>query len=322
MRREEKLSKSTARFVPSDRTILAKLRGILPSLSPSEARVAMAAIDDPAGTAASTIGELAQRCGTSETTVIRLCRSTGFGGYPEFRLSLAAAAAASVEDEYLSGEILPSDTTEEILRKVTGADARAITETAEHVSIRSLEEAAEAIIAAGRIELFGAVASSFVAQDLQYKLYRIGLTVNCFIDPHAAIPAAALLGPGDVALGLSHSGSTKDTIRFLEVAADNGATTIAITNHPRAPIRRTADIIVTTAARETTFRSGAMASRIAQLTLVDVLFVLVTQSRVDVAMDALQHTYDAERSITKVKKASGKNAKRKNAKRTNAERRK
>lgn len=293
------MPKSAATPDPTDRTVLATLRGILPNLSPSEARVAMAAINDPAGTAASTIGELARRCDTSETTVIRLCRTIGFGGYPEFRLALAAAAAASPEGEYISGEILPDDTTEQVVRKVTGADAQAITETADHVSMRSLEDAAGAIGAASRTDLFGAGASSFVAQDMQFKLHRIGLTSHCFADPDLAISSAALLGRGDVALGLSHTGSTKDVIRYLEVAAESGATTVAITNHPRAPISRTSDIVLTTAARETTFRSGAMASRIAQLTLVDVLFVLVAQGRVDVAMEALQRTHDAVHSPTK-----------------------
>jgi len=293
---------SAAKLERAERTVLATLRGILPNLSPSEARVARGAINDPAGTAASTIGQLARRCDTSETTVIRLCRTLGFGGYPEFRLALAAAAATSVEEEYVSGEILASDTVEQVVRKVTGADAKAITETAQTVSIRSLEDASKAIGAAGRIDLFGAGASAFVAQDMQYKLHRIGLTCHCFADPHLAISSPALLGRGDVALGLSHTGSTADTIRYLEVAAEAGATTIAITNHPRAPIASTADIVVTTAAHETTFRSGAMASRIAQLTLVDVLFVLVAQQRMDVATEALQRTYAAVRPRSKGKR--------------------
>jgi DNA-binding MurR/RpiR family transcriptional regulator len=292
---------SAAKLEPTGGTVLATLRGILPDLSPSEARVARAAVNDPAGTAASTINQLARRCDTSETTVIRLCRTLGFDGYPEFRLSLAAAAASSGDEEYLSGDILPDDTTEQVVRKVTGADAQAIVETAKMVSIRSLQDAAKAIGAAGRIDLFGAGASAFVAQDFQYKLHRIGLTCHCFADPHSAVSSASLLGRGDVALGLSHTGATRDTIRYLQVAAASGATTVAITNHPRAPIARTAAIVVTTAARETTFRSGAMASRIAQLTLVDILFVLVAQQRVDVAMEALQRTYDAVRTTSKGK---------------------
>lgn len=288
---------------PSDGTVLATLRGILPDLPPSEGRVAQAAIHDPAGTSASTIRELAVRCETSETTVIRLCRTIGFSGYPAFRLALAAAAASTSEEpEYLSGEILPDDTTDQVIRKVTGADAQAIIETADQVSKAALEAAATAIGAAGRIDLFGAGASSFVAQDLQFKLHRIGLSCHSFAEHSSAISSAALLGRGDVALGLSHTGTTRDTVRYLDVARASGATTIAITNHPRSAIAENADITLTTAARETTFRSGAMASRIAQLTLVDVLFVLVAQQRVDVALEALQRTYDAVRSPKRVRR--------------------
>jgi DNA-binding MurR/RpiR family transcriptional regulator len=279
---------------PTDRTVLATLRGMLPSLSRSEALVARVALERPAATAASTIGELARQCGTSETTVIRLCRTIGFAGYPEFRLALAGAAAASAEgDEYLSGEILPDDSTEQVVRKVTGADAQAITETAKQVSIGALDEATQAIGGARRTDLFGAGASSFVAQDLQFKLHRIGLVSHCFADPHLAISSASLLDKRDVAIGLSHTGVTIDTVRYLEVARSAGARTIAITNHPRAAIAQMADIVITTSARETTFRSGAMASRIAQLTLIDVLFVLVAQQRIDDANEALHRTFDA-----------------------------
>lgn len=297
------MARNSAKQEPTDSNVLATLRGVLPNLSPSEARVARAAIDDPAGTAASTINELATRCETSETTVIRLCRTIGFSGYPAFRLALAAAAASmGDEPEYLSGEILPDDTTAQVIRKVTGTDAQAIVETADQMSKELIEQAARAIGAAERINLFGVGASSFVAQDLQFKLLRIGLSCQTFADPHLALSSAALLGRGDVALGLSHTGTTPDTIRYLAVAAESGATTIAVTNHPRAAITQSAQITLTTAARETTFRSGAMASRIAQLTLVDVLFVLVAQQRIDAARDALQRTYDAVRTPVRAKR--------------------
>ena len=284
-------------------TVLATLRGVLPNLSKSEARVAREAMTNPAYTSTSTIGELARRCDTSETTVIRLCRTIGFSGYPEFRLALAVAAAASGDSPYVSGEILPDDSTEQVVRKVTGADARAIADTAKQVSIESLEQAAEAIGRARRIDLFGAGASGFVAQDLQLKLHRIGLMSHAFADAHSAIGSASLLCPEDVAVGLSHTGSTRDTVRYLQVARNAGATTIAVTNHPRAEVATTADILVTTAAQETTFRSGAMASRIAQLTLVDVLFVLVAQRDVDKVTAALTRTYDAVRPGSRGKKS-------------------
>jgi DNA-binding MurR/RpiR family transcriptional regulator len=111
-------------------------------------------------------------------------------------------------------------------------------------------------------------------------------------DPHAALTAAALLGAGDVAMAISHSGATADTIDPLQVAAERGARTIALTNFATSPITSHAELVLTTAVRETPFRSGATASRIAQLAVVDCLFVSVAQASFDQASAALSSTHD------------------------------
>ena len=131
----------------------------------------------------------------------------------------------------------------------------------------------DAIDGAGRIDIYGAGASGFVASDFQQKLHRIGRTAFYFPDVHTALTSAALLGKGDVAIGISHTGTTSDVVEVLEQARARRATTVALTNFPRSPITEVADYVLTTAARETTYRSGAMASRLAQLTVVDCLFV-------------------------------------------------
>ena len=103
---------------------------------------------------------------------------------------------------------------------------------------------------------------------------------------------------GDVAIGFSHTGETIDTIVSLAEARRRGATTVAVTNYPRASIAEVADHVVTTAARETTFRSGAMASRIAQLTVIDCIFVGVAQRTFGETRTALEATYTAVRGRT------------------------
>ena len=107
------------------------------------------------------------------------------------------------------------------------------------------------------------------------------------------LTSAALLGPGDVALGVSHSGTTCEVVDALELAGRRGAVTVALTNFPRSPLALVADHVLTTAAHETTFRSGAMASRIAQLTVVDCLFVAVASRSFDATVEALEATWEA-----------------------------
>jgi DNA-binding MurR/RpiR family transcriptional regulator len=151
----------------------------------------------------------------------------------------------------------------------------------------------DALATARRIDIYGVGASGFVALDLQMKLQRIAKPAFAWPDPHMAVSSAALRGRGDVAIGLSHTGTTVDTIDALAEARAHGATTVAVTNFPWSPITEVADHVLLTAARETAFRSGAMTSRIAQLTVVDCVFVTLAQRDLPVTLDALERTFEA-----------------------------
>lgn len=279
-------------------TLLAHVRALTPNLAPAEQRVAAAVTADPAGVAAKTISELAELCRTSGTTVIRFCRALGFPGYPELRLALAAAAQVGRETgwENIGSDIGPHDSLDEVIKKISHADARAVEETGAQLSTQVLEAVVDAVVSARRIDIYGVGASAFVALDLQQKLHRIELISYAWPDPHAAVTSAALLDRGDLAIGISHTGRTGDTIASLLEAGSRKATTVAITNFPGSPIARVADHVLTTAARETTFRSGAMASRIAALTVVDCLFVAVAQRNYQQTLRALERTYAAVRA--------------------------
>ncbi|MEV0408750.1 MurR/RpiR family transcriptional regulator [Actinoallomurus sp. NPDC050550] len=275
-----------------------RVRSLLPSLPPAEARVAQRVIEDPEAVANSTITELAQACGTSETTVIRFCRAIGFAGYPELRLTLATEAGRAqgvTGGRVVGSDISTDDTLQQVVEKISFADARAVEETANQLDIEALERVVAAIVDARRVDIYGVGASAFVALDFQQKLHRIGRTSYGWSDAHIMLTSAAVLEPGDVAVGISHTGTTVDTIDALNVAKRRGATTVALTNFPRSPIAEVADYVLTTAARETTFRSGATASRLAQLTVVDCVFVGVAQRTYEPTREHLEATREAVR---------------------------
>lgn len=283
----------------SSADILARIQAILPSLAPSQHRVASATLEDPALTAASTISELAQRCDTSETSVLRFCRTLGFAGYPEFRIALAAAVGeeAASGRAYVSGEILEVDSVETVVQKVSSADALAVLDTARHVDAEAVETVARAVAAAGRVEAFGAGASAMVAADLHQKLTRIGIRSAAWLDPHGALMSASQLQSGDVALAISHSGETMLTARFLDTARSAGAITVALTNVPRSRVAKAADIVIATSVRETAHRSAAMASRIAQLSIVDILFTLAARADAARTQELVNATHDSVKGL-------------------------
>ncbi|MFJ5612750.1 MurR/RpiR family transcriptional regulator [Streptomyces sp. NPDC093221] len=288
----------TAHRAPDDALagdVLVRIRGAVPSLQPAEKRVAAAILSDPAGAARLSSTALAGQAETSVTTVMRFCRTIGLRNYPHLRVALAGAAARedaqSADRLRASGDISEADTLAQVVDKIVYNEARALEETGANLDLDTLELAVRAISQARRIDIFGIGASGFVGQDLHQKLHRIGLMAFIWTDAHAALTAAALLGKNDVAVGISHSGATVDTVDPLEAAAERGATTIALTNFAGSLLTRSADLVLTTAVREMPLRSGSTASRIAQLAVVDCLFVGIAQRSYDRTTAALAQTY-------------------------------
>lgn len=277
--------------------VLVRIRGAVPSLQPAERRVAAAVLRDPAAAARLSSTALAGQAATSVTTVMRFCRAVGLVNYPEFRLALAGAAAReeaqSADRVRASGDISEDDTLAQVVAKIVYNEARTLEETGNHLDLETLELAVQALSRARRVDIFGVGASGFVGQDLHQKLHRIGLMAFSWTDAHAALTAAALLGHDDVAVGISHSGATLDTVDPLRAAAARGATTIALTNFAGSPLTQCADLVLTTAVREMPLRSGATASRIAQLAVIDCLFFGVAQRSYDRSTTALAWTYGA-----------------------------
>ncbi|WP_233563725.1 MurR/RpiR family transcriptional regulator [Cryobacterium tepidiphilum] len=282
---------------PDSRTVLVRIRAALPALRPSEKRIARVFLDDPAGAAGLSIAEIATECGTSTTSVVRFYKRIGYARYQDLRTDLTREAMREKLENpnlpSLSGDVNRDDTVDDIVAKVALNETLSIADTAKMLDTKELARAIGLVLSARRVDIFGVGASSFVGLDLQQKLSRIGRTALNWPDSHSAWTSAATLDESCVAIAISHSGSTIDTGEFLAIAGGAGAATIAITNFSESALADTADVVLTTAARETRFRSGALGSRIAQLMVVDCLFIGVAQASYEVSMAALRSTYTA-----------------------------
>lgn len=267
-----------------------------PTLTPAMRRIAKAIRDNPAIVLEQTISQIAETCGTSVASVVRFCRAVGVSGYAQLRMSLATElgkeAAKFGSDLTLGAEIAQTDTIEEMVGKVASLEMLAIEETVSSIDFKALERVVAALEKAQRILLFGIGASHFVAQDLHHKLFRVGRNAFLLTDAHEAWSAALLSPKGTVAIAFSHSGTTADTLQFLKIARKNGALGVAITGVPDSALARLADETLIAHARESSLRAGAMVSRIAQLVLVDCLFLGVARVRYDQTIDALKRTRD------------------------------
>jgi DNA-binding MurR/RpiR family transcriptional regulator len=264
--------------------------------TPAMRRVAKVIRDTPSLVLDKTIYELAATCGTSVASVVRFCQALGLSGYAQLRMSLATELGKETaqfgSNLILGAEIDRSDTLQEMASKVASLEMLAIDETVSGLDYEALERVVAALDGAQRILLFGIGASQFVAQDLHHKLFRIGRNAFLLADPHEAWTAALLSPPRTVAVGFSHSGETADTVRYIEIARQAGALTIALTGSPDSALARAADECLVSRARESRLRAGAMVSRIAQLAIVDCLFLGVASQRYEQTVDALERTRD------------------------------
>jgi DNA-binding MurR/RpiR family transcriptional regulator len=124
--------------------------------------------------------------------------------------------------------------------------------------------------------------------EAQHKFLRTGIQCSAYSDNHLQAIVASHLLPEDVVIGISHSGSSKDIVEALQLAKECGATTICITNYGKSPILKYSDIHLFTASQETRYRILALASRAAQLSIIDTLYVFIAFRKKEQAYDAIQ----------------------------------
>lgn len=272
-------------------SIILKIRSIYDSLTKAEKKVADVVLDKADEIIYDSITELAEKCNVGETTIIRFCRKIGLSGYQEFKLLLARDLV--VPEENLHENISANDDLETLVQKIAADNIQVINNTTKILSITQLENAVNAIINAQRIEIYGVGASSYTAFDAMYKFKRLGLFANTYPDAHMQAMSATTLSEKDVAIGISFSGSTRDTVHSLEIAKKAGAKVICITNHARSPITKYADIVLLTSIKETPLRSGALTSKIAQLYILDILYTAVAMRIKEKALENINKTAEA-----------------------------
>ena len=251
-----------------------RIREAMPTLFPAERKVASFLLQSGEDVLHLSIAALARQAGVSPATVVRFCQSLGFDGYRELKISLAQDLALGSAQK-IHGDLHENDDAGTVLRKVFQGNIRTLQDTLRVVDMAAFQRATEAIIGARRIEVYAVGNSSPLALDLQYKFVCIGLCAVAYADPHMMPVAAGQLEAGDVAIGITHSGSSKETVEALARAREGGATTICLTNFARSAVVKVADIALFTAARSPLSPTTAIGMRAAVMTLSDALYANV-----------------------------------------------
>ena len=268
-----------------------RLQGAYSGLRAAEQRVADFVLKHPDELIYLTVTELAERTHTSESTVVRLCQKIGYKGYQEFKIVLARDLVEPATEIYAAIE--PGDDLATVKTKVFQANAQALRDTIEVLDDEQLQRAVDALAKARRVELYGVGGSAPLALDAYHKFLKLGLQAIALSDGDLMAMSSSLLGAEDVALGISHTGASRDVTDALGRAKAHGATTICITHRPSSPITKVSTVVLVTAAQQTAFRSDASSSRIAQLTIIDTLYVGVAHVNHERSLRMIERTREA-----------------------------
>lgn len=257
----------------------------------SEQKIAQYILDNPHAVINSTITELAEMSECSEATIVRFCRSLGYTGFHKFKISYVQNVVEPYK--HLNPAFEKDDSSENIIEKVFYNVKLAIDQTKGMLDNDKFNKAVEAIHNCRRLEIFGSGGSGIVAKDMQHKLLKNGIKCSTHEDIDLQLMSASLLEKGDVALGISHSGTNQGTIECLKLAKDAGATIIVLVSQGKSPILKYGDIILQNATMETIFKSESVSGRIAQLVIIDALVAAVSFREYDISYGAIQKTRDA-----------------------------
>jgi DNA-binding MurR/RpiR family transcriptional regulator len=270
---------------------MAAIRSRLPNLNPAEAKVArvlLAAGDELIYRSAS---EVAQDAGAALSTVVRTCKALGFKGYQDLKIA-CARENHPISPSELADEVTPDDSPKVVLAKLGQAAKEALDYGLPHVDDGQFEDAVAAITASNQVLCLGVGTSAPLAADAGYRFVWIGIDSYAPSDFHVQHVRCTLLEPGDVALVISHTGSTHELVTCARAAAATGAKVIAVTSFPRSPLTEVADIVLVAASRETAYRTEALVSRLAHLAVLDALWVATAVSRGDQALEQSRRIAD------------------------------
>lgn len=265
----------------------------LSTMSASDQKIAQVVLKQPEQVVNYTISKLATEAGVSDASVTRFCHNLNLTGFHDLKIQLAQNATESVSLQNMSRDDASANL--ELIEKNKVAEIKA---TLENVTEAKLDRVLR-LLTESRIVQVSAEGDTYpVADDAVYKFNQIGLlAIDSGGTIETAIAQTMNLNKKDCLLVISNSGEAAGIIKQIKVAKQKGMQVIAITNRADSPIALLADVHLKTAVRQTVMQSQYYFSRVASMTMIEALYLLL------IARDAgrVEHIKEHEAIISNQK---------------------
>jgi DNA-binding MurR/RpiR family transcriptional regulator len=277
---------------------LKMLQNMLGQLPASERKIAQFILENPQSILNSTVNDIGVQAKTSGAAVIRLCKSLGLNGFQDLKVRIAGDLVKPAEQGYR--DIEPGESYFSIVQKTTSNSIQSIRDSAEIINYEELERAVQTLLSAQNVHFFGIGASNIIAKDAQQKFLRIQKNATAFTDTHLVATLIANAKEEDVVFAISHSGETAEVIKVISLAKERGVKTISLTKYGQSTVASIADIkLFTSYSGEAAFRSAATSSRLAQLYMMDIMFLSMATVQYEQTIQAIDQTREAIQFIKK-----------------------
>jgi len=255
-------------------TILSKIENHMDRFTQAEKKIAIYIMEHAEMVPNLTTKDISNNTGSSEASVVRFCKTIGIGSFKAFKLALVrdlTVAEMNINDFSVMEK---KDSPYDLFNKVTYVNKAAIETTVSTLDKRELEKASDVIVKAKKVLFYGVGGSAVSAMDGAYKFTKLGYFSVMNLDFHMMLSLVGHLEEGDVFIAISNSGQTKDVLELSRFAKKKGATILAITKLGKSPLFKEADIKLCTPDMEQDNRIGSIASRMAQLNIIDSLYII------------------------------------------------
>ena len=249
--------------------ILERIRASYYQLTAAERKVADYVLTQHSQVQFMSITQLADECGTAETTVTRFCRSLKLKGFNAVKIELARHSVLGASSRR---EPVSTDTLAGRVRESGRLAIDAVHQTTELMDLNQIGRAVELIEQAPTVLCLGSGGSMIMACECAHLFSTVTGKFTTISDAHMQISTVATMDPKGVIILFSYSGATTGGIQILELARQRGIRTILVTRFQKSPAAKLSEVVLCCGSNESPFQFGSVPAKVAQLVVIDVFF--------------------------------------------------
>lgn len=254
--------------------VLTLIRSYYPNLSATDRKIADYIISDPVKTAAQSISDLAAAVGVSTATVSRFVKRISFNSFRDFSRELTAAEPVELTNAEAFQDVEKQTTFKGIAESTFASIRSSLDQTSQVMTEADLKRTVQLLLNAHTLAFYGLGGSAVAALDGYHKFVRTGILCVHNDDYDMQLMQAAQMTSNDVAMVISHTGRNQQTLQILKTLTAQHVPVIALTSFGNSPLAKASTVAFISVAEEINYRSEGLTSLIAQMSIIDSLFMM------------------------------------------------